>query len=193
MPCAQRSSASTLSCAGDLPHEGDATRRANNTDKATTTPRRRALTLVELTVALGILAVAVGCLIQTLGYASLGQERLAKRQRALCSAQNVAEDVLQCQGDWRALCSQYDAASDLEVTVPKGASVECVGRFGDFDIANVAGDVDIKSDNAGVRMADEATDRYRLSRDLTAVSFRYRKAAPEAHVALEVMPAPLDT
>jgi len=82
--------------------------------------RRRALTLVELTVALGILAVAVGCLIQTLGYASLGQERLAKRQRALCSAQNVAEDVLQCQGDWRALCSQYDAASDLEVTVQDG-------------------------------------------------------------------------
>ncbi len=47
----------------------------------------------------------------------------------------------------------WKVSADLEVTVPKGASVECVGRFGDFDIANVAGDVDIKSDNAGVRLA----------------------------------------
>ena len=81
---------------------------------------RRALTLVELTVALGILAVVVGCLIQTLGYASVGQERLANRRRALSTAQNVAEDVLQCQGDWRALCSQYDASSDIEVAVQDG-------------------------------------------------------------------------
>jgi len=73
-----------------------------------------------LTVALGILAVAVGCLIQALGYASVGQERLANRQRALGTARNVAEDVLQCQGDWRALCSQYDASSDVDVTVQHG-------------------------------------------------------------------------
>ncbi len=43
-------------------------------------------------------------------------------------------------------------SADLEITVPKGASVEARGRYGDFEITDIAGDVDIASDNAGVRL-----------------------------------------
>lgn len=44
------------------------------------------------------------------------------------------------------------ASADLEITVPRGASVEGRGRYGDFDINDVQGKVDIDSDNAGVRL-----------------------------------------
>jgi len=43
---------------------------------------------------------------------------------------------------------------DLDITVPKGASVECHGRYGDFDVRGISGNVDIDSDNAGVRLQD---------------------------------------
>jgi len=43
--------------------------------------------------------------------------------------------------------------SDLEVTVPRGASVLGRGRYGDFDISGISGNVDIDSDNAGVRLS----------------------------------------
>lgn len=42
--------------------------------------------------------------------------------------------------------------ADLELTVPKGASVSAVGRYGDFDINDITGAIEIVSDNAGVRM-----------------------------------------
>ena len=42
--------------------------------------------------------------------------------------------------------------TDLELTVPKGASVQAAGRAGDFDVSNLDGDVSISSDNAGVRL-----------------------------------------
>jgi DUF4097 and DUF4098 domain-containing protein YvlB len=42
--------------------------------------------------------------------------------------------------------------SDLEIRIPKGARVECRGRRGDFDVTNLVGDVDVQSDNAGVRL-----------------------------------------
>jgi DUF4097 and DUF4098 domain-containing protein YvlB len=43
-------------------------------------------------------------------------------------------------------------SADLEITIPAGASIEAHGRYGDFDFQNVAGAVDINSDNAGVRL-----------------------------------------
>jgi len=42
--------------------------------------------------------------------------------------------------------------ADLEVTVPRGASVEGRGRHGDFDITGIGGGVEIVSDNSGVRL-----------------------------------------
>jgi hypothetical protein len=43
-------------------------------------------------------------------------------------------------------------STDLEITVPKGASVEARGRYGDFEIIDIAGDASVNSDNAGVRL-----------------------------------------
>ncbi|HZS53137.1 MAG TPA: hypothetical protein VFA65_01940, partial [Bryobacteraceae bacterium] len=42
----------------------------------------------------------------------------------------------------------------LDITMPKGASVEATGVYGDFDISAITGDVDLSSENAGVRLQD---------------------------------------
>jgi len=42
--------------------------------------------------------------------------------------------------------------ADLDLTVPPGSSIEAHGRYGDFDISSITGNVDINSDNAGVRL-----------------------------------------
>ena len=44
--------------------------------------------------------------------------------------------------------------SNLDLTVPKGASVQAVGTRGDFDISDVSGSVTVSSANAGVRLQD---------------------------------------
>ncbi len=41
---------------------------------------------------------------------------------------------------------------DLEVSVPRNASIEGRGNYGDYDVTDLAGDVDISSGNAGVRL-----------------------------------------
>jgi len=42
--------------------------------------------------------------------------------------------------------------TDLEISVPKGISVEVRGRYGDVEISEVNGEVVINSENAGVRL-----------------------------------------
>jgi DUF4097 and DUF4098 domain-containing protein YvlB len=44
--------------------------------------------------------------------------------------------------------------TDLDVSVPKGASIEATGTAGDFDVSSLSGDVDISSDNGGIRLQD---------------------------------------
>jgi DUF4097 and DUF4098 domain-containing protein YvlB len=44
--------------------------------------------------------------------------------------------------------------TDLEVAVPKGASIEATGTVGDFDISSVSGDLDLSSGNAGMHLQD---------------------------------------
>jgi hypothetical protein len=46
----------------------------------------------------------------------------------------------------------HKVSTDLEVTVPRGASIEGRGRSGDFDVTDISGGVQIASDNAGVRL-----------------------------------------
>lgn len=46
--------------------------------------------------------------------------------------------------------------TDLEITVPKGASIEARGQRGDFDINSINGSIDINSDNSSVRLEDIA-------------------------------------
>ncbi len=43
-------------------------------------------------------------------------------------------------------------STDVEVTVPKTASVEIRGRSGDLEVSDIAGPVDISSDSASVRL-----------------------------------------
>jgi DUF4097 and DUF4098 domain-containing protein YvlB len=50
--------------------------------------------------------------------------------------------------------SRSRVTTNLEITIPKGASVEAVGTLGDFDISSITGDVELSSSNAGVRLQD---------------------------------------
>ncbi len=50
--------------------------------------------------------------------------------------------------------SDSTVSTDLELTVPRGTSIQASGRLGDFDILNIDGGVDITSANAGVRLQD---------------------------------------
>ena len=49
-------------------------------------------------------------------------------------------------------------SADMEITVPRGASVEGHGRNGDFDVNDIDGAVEIISDNAGVRLQNIGGD-----------------------------------
>jgi DUF4097 and DUF4098 domain-containing protein YvlB len=49
-------------------------------------------------------------------------------------------------------------SATLEISVPKGASVEVHGRLGDLDINDISGSVAITSDNAGVRLTNIGGD-----------------------------------
>jgi DUF4097 and DUF4098 domain-containing protein YvlB len=48
--------------------------------------------------------------------------------------------------------------ADMEIVVPKGATIEAHGRYGDFDVTDVNGSVEITSDNAGVRLQNVGGD-----------------------------------
>jgi DUF4097 and DUF4098 domain-containing protein YvlB len=49
-------------------------------------------------------------------------------------------------------------SADMEIMVPKGATIEAHGRAGDFDVTDVNGEVEITSDNAGVRLQNIGGD-----------------------------------
>ncbi len=49
-------------------------------------------------------------------------------------------------------------SAEMEIMVPKGATIEAHGRLGDFDITDVNGSVTIDSDNAGVRLQNIGGD-----------------------------------
>jgi DUF4097 and DUF4098 domain-containing protein YvlB len=65
------------------------------------------------------------------------------------------------QGDQVVIRTNQESAAtdnrvdaDLEVHIPKGASVECRGTYGDFDVTQITGNFEVRSDNAGVRGQD---------------------------------------
>lgn len=90
--------------------------------------------------------------------------RLSVRAFQLADAEKAKE---QCklevvrQGDLIVIRSNQDRAgnstkvdADLEVTVPRGASVEMRGRYGDWEVGDIAGSVTVDSENAGVRITN---------------------------------------
>jgi hypothetical protein len=89
-----------------------------------------------------------------------GQETVRSFQQTDAdSANKQAPLELIQQGDEIIVRSNQDKVSDrvqptadLDISVPLGSSIEAHGRYGDFDIQSINGNVDINSDNAGVRL-----------------------------------------
>jgi DUF4097 and DUF4098 domain-containing protein YvlB len=59
-------------------------------------------------------------------------------------------------------CNQRKASgkvrvnTDLELAVPRGGTLQATGEAGDFDVTGLDGNINISSDNAGVRVQDAA-------------------------------------
>jgi DUF4097 and DUF4098 domain-containing protein YvlB len=65
---------------------------------------------------------------------------------------SVAGDQLVVRSNHDRVSGDRRVSSDLELTVPKNVSLELRGRYGDFEVNDIAGNVDVLSDNAGVRL-----------------------------------------
>ena len=89
-----------------------------------------------------------------------GQETVRSFQQADADSANKQTPLeLIQQGDQIIVRTNQDKVSDrvqpnadLEISVPEGSSIEAHGRYGDFDIQGINGNVNINSDNAGVRL-----------------------------------------
>lgn len=88
--------------------------------------------------------------------------RLSVRSYQQSDADKVNKDCkleVVRQGDLIVIRTNQDRAGtsakvsgDLEITVPKGAAIETRGRYGDWEITDIAGAIVVDSDNAGVRI-----------------------------------------
>ncbi len=89
-----------------------------------------------------------------------GQETVRSFQQADANNANKQTPLeLVQEGDQIIVRTNQDKVSDraqpnadLDISVPEGSSIEAHGRYGDFDIQGVNGNVNISSDNAGVRL-----------------------------------------
>jgi hypothetical protein len=89
-----------------------------------------------------------------------GQETVRSFQQADADSANKQTPLeLIQQGDQIIVRTNQDKVSDraqpnadLDISVPEGSSIEAHGRYGDFDVQGVNGNVNINSDNAGVRL-----------------------------------------
>lgn len=89
-----------------------------------------------------------------------GQETVRSFQQSDADSANrqTPLELIQ-QGDQIIVRTNQDKVSDhvqpnadLDISVPEGSSIEAHGRYGDFDVQGVNGNVNISSDNAGVRL-----------------------------------------
>lgn len=89
-----------------------------------------------------------------------GQETMRSFQQADANSANKQTPLeLIQQGDEIIVRTNQDKVgdrvqpnADLDITVPEGSSIEAHGRYGDFDIQGITGNVNVNSDNAGVRL-----------------------------------------
>lgn len=65
---------------------------------------------------------------------------------------SVSGDQIVLRTNLDRVTGDYRVTADLELTVPRGASLEARGREGDFEVSDLDGSVEITSDNAGVRV-----------------------------------------
>ncbi len=67
--------------------------------------------------------------------------------------------------------------AELDIFVPEGSSIEAHGRYGDFDVQNINGNVNINSDaNAGVRLEILAAAVQRWERAITMPPGQHQRA-----------------
>lgn len=84
--------------------------------------------------------------------------RALRRADADAADRNSAVDIV-AEGDTVVVRTNQERVSenqristDLDAAVPRGVSVELRGRFGDYDLSDLAGNVEISSDRADVRL-----------------------------------------
>ncbi len=46
---------------------------------------------------------------------------------------------------------QNQVTTDLDLSIPRGSSIEATGRGGDFDISSISGDIDVSGENGAMR------------------------------------------
>jgi DUF4097 and DUF4098 domain-containing protein YvlB len=89
--------------------------------------------------------------------------------------------IIRCNQDKAG--SRDQVTTDLDLTLPRDASISATGRVGDFDITGTTGTVDLSSDNAGIRLKDiggdikidtRRSDEIRLSNIKGSVTLRGR-------------------
>jgi Toastrack DUF4097/LiaF transmembrane domain len=85
--------------------------------------------------------------------------RAWSRQDGDRSNQNTPVEIVP-QGDRLLIRTNQDRtpdnqriSDDLEVTVPRGVTVEARGRNGEYEVSDITGDVELASDHADVRLA----------------------------------------
>jgi DUF4097 and DUF4098 domain-containing protein YvlB len=98
------------------------------------------------------------------GEAVKASGRMSVRSFQQSDAEKVSKDCkleIVRQGDLIVIRTNQDRApsstkvtADLEITVPRGANVETRGRYGDFELVDIGGNVGVDSDNAGVRVTN---------------------------------------
>ncbi len=83
------------------------------------------------------------------------QQSDAEKVSGDCKLQIVRQgDLIVVRTNQDRAPSSSKVTADLEITVPRGATVEARGRYGDFEIVDIGGAVTVDSDNAGVRIAN---------------------------------------
>ncbi len=83
---------------------------------------------------------------------AMQQERADRANEQSPVEINVNGDQVVIRTNQERVLGQERISADIDITVPRGASVEARGRYGDFDISDLSGSVDVVSDSAGVRL-----------------------------------------
>lgn len=63
-----------------------------------------------------------------------------------------ANVIIRCNQDRAG--ARTPVSTNLDISLPKGSTIQATGQEGDFDVSTVSGNLDISSENAGVRIQD---------------------------------------
>jgi DUF4097 and DUF4098 domain-containing protein YvlB len=82
----------------------------------------------------------------------------AANREALFELAGDANEVIVRNNPEKLSGGNVRVTAEMEITVPRNATIEAHGRYGDFDISDINGNVEITSDNAGVRLQNLGGD-----------------------------------